>query len=292
MSIELTNQSAGTNLCTNVKLDGLQVMIWSNGTHDVGTSVDHTHAGYELMSSLSGSYSIAGKKGILTLRARETACLIPPGYSHRCRHAEEGARQVALSFSLQHRPGKSAPFAAAAQLLPTEEPILLKDETLCALLGIFSRELTETGLGAGKVMELLLQQIVIQLLRCVKKHTDALESQELTPYDLRNDRFNRIEAFFTTQYAQPITEDDLARELSISRRQTSRILRQYCGKSFQQKKEDLRMHYARRYLIETEIPVEEVAFRVGYTSAAGFFVAFRKQHGITPAQFRQKEKTM
>lgn len=287
----IQNINSATNFCTAVKLEGLQFDIWTNGVHEVGISGDHSHVGYELQTVLTGEYCVAFEDQKLQLGPPDTLCLIPPGCSHRCCEVGENTRQIALDFSLKRKSGQSSFLTAAAELLPTDKPLLLTGEAhLCEALRQFVRELEAPEMASGMLVELLLQQVMLLLLRALKKRSDT-QAQLSTPGDdLKNTRFNKIEDFFHGHYADSITEDDLARELAVSRRQTSRILRQYCGKSFQEKLEEIRMHYALRYLLWTELPVETIALRIGYRSATGFFVAFKKRHSMTPTEYRQKEK--
>lgn len=291
MAETIQNIDSKTNFCTTVKLEGLQFDIWTNGVHGIGISGDHNHAGYELQTVLTGQYGVTFADQQMQMGAPDTLCLIPPGCNHRCCDAGEDTQQIAIDFSLRRKPGQSSSLAEAAELLPVDKPLLLTGERpLCDALRQFVRELEAPGMASGFMVELLLQQIMILLLRALKVRSDTQGNLPAPEDDLKNTRFNKIEAFFHNHYAESITEEDLAQALAVSRRQTSRILRQYCGKSFQEKLEDMRMHYALRYLVWTDLSVEAIAFRVGYRSATGFFVAFKRRHAMTPAEYRQKER--
>lgn len=292
MQDSIPSSNCATNFCTTIKIDGMQFDVWTNGVHSIGISGDHTHTGYELQTALSGQYSVMFADRQLQLGAPGTLCLIPPGCSHRCCDAEENARQLALDFSLRRKPEKSAPLASAAELLPVDTPLLLAEEApLCSALLLFFQELERPGLASGLFLELLLQQILILLLRALKERSNTRDDLPTPEYDLQNTRYNKIEAFLHRRYADPVTENDLAQELAVSRRQTSRIMRQYCGKSFREKLEEIRMHYALQYLLQTDISAERIAFLVGYGSASGFFVAFKKRFSVTPMEYRCRERT-
>ena len=291
MEETIQNINSSTNFCSTVKLEGLQFDIWTNGVHGIGISGDHDHIGYELQTVLSGEYCVTFADQQMQLGDPDTLCLIPPGCSHRCSDMGENTRQIAIDFSLRRKTEQTTAMTAAAELLPLDKPLLLTgEESLCNALRQFVRELESPGMGSGLMVELLLQQIMLLLLRALKSRSDNQGASSEPGDDLQNTRFNKIEDFFHSHYAEAVTEDDLARKLAVSRRQTSRILRQYCGKSFQEKLEDIRMHYALRYLVQTELPVEAIALRVGYRSATGFFAAFKRRHSMTPTEYRQKEK--
>ena len=97
-----------------------------------------------------------------------------------------------------------------------------------------------------------------------------------------------VEQFMQRNFATGITQEDLARELCVSRRQISRIMpRLYEGATFQKKLDEIRMYHALQHLLLTDTPVEDIAPLVGYTSTSGFFVAFKRTFGISPAAYRR-----
>lgn len=54
---------------------------------------------------------------------------------------------------------------------------------------------------------------------------------------------------------------------------------------------DCRMSEARRLLIETELPVGEVARRVGYRDTAQFSRSFKHRTGQNPSRYRARART-
>lgn len=52
--------------------------------------------------------------------------------------------------------------------------------------------------------------------------------------------------------------------------------------------EDMRRLQAERLLLNTRLPVSEIALAVGYSESAAFVNAFRRWTGLTPARFRQQ----
>ena len=82
------------------------------------------------------------------------------------------------------------------------------------------------------------------------------------------------------------TLDDVARSLALSRRTLSRRL-QEDGVSFKLIRNHARMRLAKRELRDSDTPVGELAWRLGYASQAAFSTAFRRETGQTPSAFRQ-----
>ena len=78
----------------------------------------------------------------------------------------------------------------------------------------------------------------------------------------------------------------IAQKLNMNASYLSRVFKQETGNSFIDVLNCLRLDEARRLLHTTAMPVQEVAERVGYTSASYFIKVFKKHCGKTPNQFR------
>ena len=81
--------------------------------------------------------------------------------------------------------------------------------------------------------------------------------------------------------------DQVAEKLHM----TSRTLRRRLvaeGSNYQQILADVRYQLAREYLLTSQLPVEEIAALLGYSSAGNFTHAFKRWHGSPPRQYRQE----
>jgi AraC-like DNA-binding protein len=78
----------------------------------------------------------------------------------------------------------------------------------------------------------------------------------------------------------------LAREINISENTLSRVINVAFGKSFPRMLNEFRVEDAKRMLNDPSIPVQVVAFEVGFNSLASFNRAFREITGATPSSYR------
>ncbi|CAN5611828.1 DNA-binding transcriptional regulator [soil metagenome] len=83
-----------------------------------------------------------------------------------------------------------------------------------------------------------------------------------------------------------ITVNDVARAMTISRRQLERRFRAALGRSILDEILRVRIDRARQLLIETELTLPQVAMACGFSSASYFNVVFRKIIRSTPGAFR------
>ena len=58
------------------------------------------------------------------------------------------------------------------------------------------------------------------------------------------------------------------------------------GTSFRQLLDSVRLDLARAYLGETELPVTEIGFLIGFADLSSFSRAFKRWTGPSPAEFR------
>lgn len=105
---------------------------------------------------------------------------------------------------------------------------------------------------------------------------------------LRHPAIGRALVMMATRYAEPWTIDSLAREVGMSRSAFTAAFRELVGESPARHLTARRMQEAGRLLTETSLPQSAVPARVGYQSAVGFHLAFRKWSGVTPGEYRSK----
>ena len=86
--------------------------------------------------------------------------------------------------------------------------------------------------------------------------------------------------------------DTVAETLSMSRRTLQRLLADQ-GLSYSRLLAEARLHRAVDWLENTDKPVGEIAFDLGYSDASNFTRAFRRQIGLSPKAFRDaREKVV
>jgi AraC family transcriptional regulator, regulatory protein of adaptative response / methylphosphotriester-DNA alkyltransferase methyltransferase len=91
------------------------------------------------------------------------------------------------------------------------------------------------------------------------------------------------------RYAEPdLALADIARQIATSQRQLQRVFAELAGSAFREELAAVRMQHAAALLQSTDLPVGEVARRVGYRQAAQFAKAFRRHHGVVPSRFRPR----
>ncbi|TAL35562.1 MAG: AraC family transcriptional regulator [Alphaproteobacteria bacterium] len=92
-------------------------------------------------------------------------------------------------------------------------------------------------------------------------------------------------------YHEPeFSRADLAREVGTSENTLSRVINRAFGKSFPKLLNELRVEDAKRMLHDPAIPIQVLAFEVGFNSLASFNRVFREVTGETPSEYRSSHK--
>lgn len=91
-------------------------------------------------------------------------------------------------------------------------------------------------------------------------------------------------------YANPagdLSLDELADVAAMSRFHWHRVFHAMTGETAAEAVRRIRMHRATFWLVGSNLPLAEIARRVGYPSTRSFDRAFRDLRGVTPAAFRK-----
>jgi AraC family transcriptional regulator len=105
---------------------------------------------------------------------------------------------------------------------------------------------------------------------------------------LSSRRLRLVLEYIEETLGQPIRLRELAALAGTSARHFERAFRQSTGSSPHAYVIERRLRLARDSLIqEPELPVEQVALRLGFSSSSHFSSAFRRWTGVTPTDFRK-----
>ncbi|MBY0239973.1 MAG: helix-turn-helix domain-containing protein [Burkholderiaceae bacterium] len=90
---------------------------------------------------------------------------------------------------------------------------------------------------------------------------------------------------------EPLSTDDVAGLVGLSRRQLERLFKQYLGSLPSRYYLELRLQRARQLLLETNHSIVQVGLMCGFSSGSHFSTAFGALFGNTPREERQRKLT-
>jgi len=106
----------------------------------------------------------------------------------------------------------------------------------------------------------------------------------------RTTAFFDVIASLRNEPLEDLSVASVAKRLSISQRQISRLFQEYLQRSFREWATELRLERARSLLEETDLPIIDVAAETGWSSLAHFNLIFRRRVGSTPTLYRASQR--
>ncbi len=97
-----------------------------------------------------------------------------------------------------------------------------------------------------------------------------------------------VRAFIDNNYERNLTRDELADLARMDRYRFSKVFKAQTGKGLKCYVNSVRTGKTAELLRNRELTIAEVAFSVGYRSAAHFCRVFKRSRGLPPNEFREK----
>lgn len=162
-----------------------------------------------------------------------------------------------------------------------EDPVLdVKSEhfTLSHFLKDAAKEFAQNTDESGKIASLLLNAVLLKIVRF--------------KYAASPDHYasisERTKKFIEQNYHLELSLNDLANQIYVSPYHLSRTFKDEAGVSPIQYLIQHRIEIAKKLLENSNLPVSEIAYKVGYPNANYFNLIFKKIAGTSPGKYRKK----
>lgn len=196
--------------------------------------------------------------------------LVPP--RGQVAHAQGIDGLLRAFFSAERCVSTRAPLMSHTLELLTEEIVLRQPGYAESVVALAVKLLLDT---ARAVVDAPIP--VEQFAAPVRHHAEAVAQ--------------RIARFLRDNASRPLSVRDVAAEVHLSERHTSRLFHQTMGISIMAYLTALRLEMAAQLLLDQQLSIKEVAQASGYPSVHHFATLFRRRMGLTPAMFRRQGGT-
>ena len=161
-------------------------------------------------------------------------------------------------------------------------------------LGETRRRAKELMLGMRDMDDFERILAFLRLLRMLSLSTERrqLASQGYTP-SLRDkdiDRMDAVVRHIQKHKHESIPLEAMARLAGMSPKSFCRFFKNNTGKTLVQYVNELRVAEACKLLLESDLPVTEICFEVGFNNVSNFNRRFRDFKGVAPRQFRRDSR--
>ena len=242
--------------------------------HYVEAPIVHSHAHAQLVFGLSGNlhFEVDGQGS----QVRESSVMVLPYSAHHACGSRDGSRCLVLDVPDEHWVVQSlGEHADASRRLLDSPARLALDNRQSQLVQWLASSPMDDSLIAQQGAVLLLASLNLALPLAGKR----------LPYAAFNAHIQR-------HAAHPLQVADLAKiaDLSVARLHARFVAE--CGQTPMDYIRVRRLQMARGLLIESQLPIGEIAARVGYSSQSAFAAAMLREFGASPGALRRTQSNV
>lgn len=135
--------------------------------------------------------------------------------------------------------------------------------------------------------EIKLKSELYNLFHILFLHFFELESHETSIKDNTTRNIKTILDYISENYMNPITIDELADSVNLSKHYFMRFFKKYMGMTCIEYINDYRLNVATNLLLTTGMQITEVSTSIGITNLSYFNRIFKKKYNMTPKEYRR-----
>lgn len=248
-------------------------------------SSSEVRADYQVLFLLDGALTFKSEASTTDIAPGQSLLLNPSsGGSVSGKGVELLLLSLAPSFISDHAVRMHLLGSGAMAVFP--RTLVAGDERLQQLARELASELREEEPGGEIVVEALVEQMVVHLLRryaSMRQNHDL----ELSRAGLVDRRIRRSVELMHAQLAADLTLKEIAAASYLSTFHFARVFKKLTGTTPHAYLAAIRTARAQSLLTNAELSVSEISSLVGYSSPSHFTKAFRQSTGLTPRAFRQ-----
>ena len=241
--------------------------------------VRHSNTAHELHIILEGSCRIELEEREIEVKAGQALIILPHTF-HSCRSISDPFLRLTVNF-IPHSQDLLANCAVDKDhiLFPSNEAM----RQVC--YDIFNEADKHSSYLVNETLCALFSLLMIHVLRSIRP------GQEQQAIQFDNSPAGTIDRYFASfNMAGGHTRKGLSQLLHCSERQLNRILSDLYGMTFQEKRLQARMDYAKFLLRNTDMRIPEISSQVGYSNETSFYKVFKAACNTTPKEFRHDHR--
>lgn len=132
-----------------------------------------------------------------------------------------------------------------------------------------------------------MQEIYVHFYRMFDHIIERFEEKKSNKYD---QVIASVKSIIVQNYADPgLYLEQIADKINMSPTYLGRLFKKNTLKSVADYINDVRMEKATHFLQTTDLPINEVAEKSGFTSSNYFYAIFKKEYGVTPNEYRKRK---
>ena len=254
--------------------------------------VDRKNLGFfDLIVVKKGCLFLAEEESKYTVNANEMIILLPDRHHYSWQPCQEDTGFYWLHFYTTAQWKQSEKASRFISKLPIPElhyhqcsytlhlpkyAVIKEPELLFELFqNILDSTVRENGTDIWKTEELFLR--FLRFVENVGIHKDRLTLLA-----------EQIQIYLENNLTEPVTNHSLEEHFHLHRNYLAKAMKDTFGKTPLEVLLEMRLEYARQYLLRTDHEIGEISKLVGFSSEIYFSNCFKKYMGISPRNYRKK----
>lgn len=171
----------------------------------------------------------------------------------------------------------------------TDASALLSPKNLTISSGIYNviRDIKTCTYG-GLTRKIYLESKVYELIALLYEQSENRKQEFLlTPAD--EEKIHWVAHVIRDNLEKPLTILELARLVGINQTKLKAGFKSVFNNTVFGYLQEIRMHQAKKYLLDTKLSIQEIGMLLGYQSTSNFSAAFKKTQGYSPMKLREKQ---
>ena len=146
----------------------------------------------------------------------------------------------------------------------------------------------KTCIYEGLTRKIYLESKAFELIALLYEEAEN-QKEHCTLHPVDQEKIHWAAAIIRDNLENPLTIMELARLVGVNQTKLKAGFKMIFGHTVFGYLQDIRMHQAKRYLLDTQLSIQEIGMRLGYQNTSNFSMAFKNIHGIPPTKIRQKQ---
>lgn len=149
------------------------------------------------------------------------------------------------------------------------------------LIGKMEREYNGRLEGYNAVLRAYMIELIVKMMRGYQRRSAADERQPR-----RKSEIEAVLRYLDTHYREPFRLAELAKRTFFSKNYFSQLFKETTGMTAMHYLQLVRIEEACRMMLDPEKKIAQIALDVGYADYKAFYLAFKKQKGVSPHEYR------
>lgn len=138
--------------------------------------------------------------------------------------------------------------------------------------------------------ECLIQSYMNELIIFLIRYQKYRNLSATSSIDSEDAMIQKAARYINTHAHQPITLDHISKYVNLSSPYFSKKFKESTGFGFKEYLLNIRLKKASTLLLETQMPITEIAFKCGFNDSNYFGDVFKKNKGLSPMQYRKNKE--